>query len=142
MRTLAATRPGCVELRTRRSSFIHSHNIRGARARNLDTRIFNMIYVVTGTSRGIGLELVRQVVARGDHVVAAARKPDESTELQELAKAHKDAIKIVQMDVQDADSIKVGSLTSVSLFSPLHMPLAMCLRRCLQRPRMYCAGCS
>ncbi|CAL5224415.1 g7097 [Coccomyxa viridis] len=68
-----------------------------------------MIYVVTGTSRGIGLELVRQVVARGDHVVATARKPDESTELQELAKAHKDAIKIVQMDVQDADSIKAAA---------------------------------
>ena len=90
--------------------------------------------------QGIGLELVRQVVARGDHVVATARKPDESTELQELAKAHKDAIKIVQMDVQDADSIKVGSLTSMSLFSSSHMLLAMCLRRCLQRRRMYCAG--
>lgn len=33
------------------------------------------ITVVTGTNRGIGLELVRQLVARGDHVVAACRAP-------------------------------------------------------------------
>ena len=135
MRAIAVTRPGCVKLRSLRSSFIHSHKTRGNRARNLDTRTFSMIFVVTGTSRGIGLELVRQVVARGDHVVAAARKPDESTELQELAKAHKDAIKIVQMDVQDADSIKVGAASSKALFLSMRMSLqvAMCLRRYLQR---------
>ena len=67
----------------------------------------SMLYVVTGTSRGIGLELVRQLVARGDHVVATARQPNEASELQELAKAHKDAINVVQMDVQDHESIKV-----------------------------------
>jgi len=67
----------------------------------------SMLYVVTGTSRGIGLELVRQLVARGDHVVATARQPNEASELQELAKAHRDAINVVQMDVQDHESIKV-----------------------------------
>jgi len=68
-----------------------------------------MIYVVTGTSRGIGLELVTQLLARGDHVVATARKPDESTGLQELAKTHKDSLKTVQMDIQDAESIKAAA---------------------------------
>ena len=65
-----------------------------------------MIYVVTGTSRGIGLELVRQLADRGDHVVATAREPSESSELQELAKAHGESITVVQMDVRDQDSIK------------------------------------
>lgn len=32
--------------------------------------------VVTGANRGIGLELVRQLLARGDHVDACARDPD------------------------------------------------------------------
>ena len=66
-----------------------------------------MIYIVTGTSRGIGLELVKQLVGRGDYTAACCRKPAEATELQELCKAHKDAITIVEMDVQDSQSIKV-----------------------------------
>lgn len=37
---------------------------------------------ITGTSRGIGLELVRQLVARGDQVIALCRT--SSPELQEL----------------------------------------------------------
>jgi NAD(P)-dependent dehydrogenase (short-subunit alcohol dehydrogenase family) len=66
-----------------------------------------MIYVITGTSRGIGLELTRQLIARGDHVVAAARQPSRSPELQQLLEAHPDAITVVQIDVQDHDSVKV-----------------------------------
>ena len=66
-----------------------------------------MNYVVTGTSRGIGLELVRQLAGRGDRVAACCRKPAEATKLQEICKAHKDAVTIVEMDVQDSQSIKV-----------------------------------
>ena len=69
-----------------------------------------MNYVVTGTSRGIGLELVRQLAGRGDRVAACCRKPAEATKLQEICKAHKDAITIVEMDVQDSQSIKVRDM--------------------------------
>lgn len=98
----------------------------GDRIRYLDAHTSTMIYVLTGTSRGIGLELVKQLVARGDHVVATARKPDDAAELQELAKAHKDAITIVQMDVQDPESVKARSAPSVPL-SRCHKSLLLCV---------------
>ena len=44
-----------------------------------------MHVVVTGANRGIGLELVRQLLARGDRVEAAVRDPDNATELNQLA---------------------------------------------------------
>ena len=31
-------------------------------------------YLITGSNRGIGLELCKQIVARGDEVVATCRK--------------------------------------------------------------------
>ena len=100
-----------------------------------------MIYVVTGTSRGIGLELVTQLLARGDHVVATARKPDESSGLQELAKAHKDSLKIVQMAVQDAESIKARGafMCHVALLCRRSLKLYVCADAF---NRMYRAGCS
>ncbi len=41
-----------------------------------------MVALVTGANRGIGLELVRQLVARGEDVIAVCRKP--SAELERL----------------------------------------------------------
>lgn len=40
-----------------------------------------MNVIVTGANRGIGLEMVRHLVARGVHVEAACRKPGEAREL-------------------------------------------------------------
>jgi NAD(P)-dependent dehydrogenase (short-subunit alcohol dehydrogenase family) len=39
-------------------------------------------YLVTGANRGIGLELCRQLVARGDAVVAAVRDPSTAGALR------------------------------------------------------------
>lgn len=60
---------------------------------------------ITGTSRGIGLELARQLAARGDRVVASARAPDTSSELGALRSAHPDRVEVVELDVASAESV-------------------------------------
>jgi NAD(P)-dependent dehydrogenase (short-subunit alcohol dehydrogenase family) len=59
-----------------------------------------MRIVVTGANRGIGLELVRQLKARGDEVHACAREPEKATELRTLG------VRVHQLDVRDANSVR------------------------------------
>lgn len=56
--------------------------------------------LITGSSRGIGLELARQYAARGWNVIATARNPDKSQVLQDLAKAHGN-VTLEPLDVTD-----------------------------------------
>ncbi|XP_057673473.1 C-factor-like isoform X2 [Corythoichthys intestinalis] len=67
--------------------------------------------LITGTNRGIGLEMVKQMVAdkgRVKTLFACCRDPNgpRAEALQELAKKHPDIITIVTMDVKCLDSIK------------------------------------
>jgi len=55
--------------------------------------------VITGCSRGIGLEFVRQLLARGDRVFAGARRPEACPDLVELAQAHADRLTVLPLDV-------------------------------------------
>jgi len=64
-----------------------------------------MQIVVTGASRGIGLELVRQYLGRGDAVVAACRSPDGATALHALGREHGDRLRVLACDVGDDDSV-------------------------------------
>jgi NAD(P)-dependent dehydrogenase (short-subunit alcohol dehydrogenase family) len=61
--------------------------------------------VVTGSGRGIGLEFVRQLLARGDHVVAAVRDPG-SRELAALAAGAGGRLVVARCDVADSASIR------------------------------------
>jgi NAD(P)-dependent dehydrogenase (short-subunit alcohol dehydrogenase family) len=60
-------------------------------------------YLITGTNRGIGLELVKQTLAQGHHVIATARDPDAVPALKEMA-AINPALTLAPLDLADADS--------------------------------------
>ena len=65
--------------------------------------------LVTGANRGIGLEFVRQLAARGDQVIAVARDLDGAKDLAALAEQQK-GVRLVQCDItSDAD---IGALTN------------------------------
>ena len=60
--------------------------------------------LVTGSNRGIGLELVRSFAADGWRVVATCRDPANATELAAVAAAHP-AVAVSDLDVCDAGDI-------------------------------------
>jgi NAD(P)-dependent dehydrogenase (short-subunit alcohol dehydrogenase family) len=63
-----------------------------------------MRFVVTGANRGIGLEFVKQLTARGEEVDATARHPDEAPDLQ--AVAHLGVrLRIYRLDVAEDASV-------------------------------------
>jgi NAD(P)-dependent dehydrogenase (short-subunit alcohol dehydrogenase family) len=64
-----------------------------------------MRVVVTGASRGLGLELVRQHAGRGDEVLATCRNPAAAGDLRALASLHPGRVRISSLDVADPGSI-------------------------------------
>jgi NAD(P)-dependent dehydrogenase (short-subunit alcohol dehydrogenase family) len=59
---------------------------------------------VTGANRGVGLEFVRQLLARGDHVVATCRHPGKAGALNALVGAHPGRLHVLPLDVADPKS--------------------------------------
>lgn len=70
-----------------------------------------MRWVITGANRGIGLELVRQVAARGDEVDATARDPEKATELKALAASSGGNVRVHACDVASDASVSVFAKT-------------------------------
>ena len=63
-----------------------------------------MRYLITGAGRGIGLELTRQLLEKGNEVVAVVRDPAKAKELQTLARKHEGPLRILSADVtREAD---------------------------------------
>jgi NAD(P)-dependent dehydrogenase (short-subunit alcohol dehydrogenase family) len=60
--------------------------------------------LVTGSNRGIGLQLATNYAERGWTVIATARKPEKAVDLNALAAKHSN-VSIVQMDLLDHDGI-------------------------------------
>jgi NAD(P)-dependent dehydrogenase (short-subunit alcohol dehydrogenase family) len=60
--------------------------------------------VVTGANRGLGLEFTRQLLARGDHVVAACRHPGKASELNHLAGEYPGRLHVLPLDVAEEKS--------------------------------------
>lgn len=55
--------------------------------------------LVTGANRGIGLEFVRQLLARGDRVVATCRHPGKANALNTLAGEYPGRLRVLPLDV-------------------------------------------
>ncbi len=55
--------------------------------------------LITGCSRGLGLEFVRQLASRGARVIATCRDPSRAQALNGLASQHRRQIEVVALDV-------------------------------------------
>lgn len=60
--------------------------------------------LVTGANRGLGLEFTRQLLARGDRVVATCRQPGKATGLNALAGEYPGRLHVLPLDVATPQS--------------------------------------
>ena len=60
--------------------------------------------LITGANRGIGLEFARQLLARGEHVVATCRHPGKAAALNALAGEYPGRLHVLPLDVADPKS--------------------------------------
>ena len=73
---------------------------------------------ITGTTRGIGLELTRQFLDAGSDVFATARNP-ESDVLQSLKAAHGDQLQLLALDV--TDNAQIAEVAATLAGQPLNL---------------------
>ncbi len=64
-----------------------------------------MKVLVTGGSRGIGLEFVRQLAMREDKIFVGVRNPDKTPNLAKLQSQYKNLIHVFPLDVSNKESI-------------------------------------
>jgi len=64
-------------------------------------------YAITGASRGIGLEFVKQLLAKDNTVIAIARNPDTSEGLQALK--HNKRLLIVKADITKPEEMRAAA---------------------------------
>jgi NAD(P)-dependent dehydrogenase (short-subunit alcohol dehydrogenase family) len=60
--------------------------------------------LVTGANRGLGLALVRILLARGDRVIAACRHPGKANDLNRLTGEHPGRLHVLPLDLTDPKS--------------------------------------
>ncbi len=61
--------------------------------------------LITGANRGLGLEFVRQCLARGARVFAGCRNPENAGDLQTLSATYPGQLTILTLDVTDEATI-------------------------------------
>ena len=83
--------------------------------------------VVTGANRGLGLEFTRQLLARGDRVIATARQPGKATELNALAARHPGHLRVLPLDVAAPKSIEALAAELPLLDEDLRLDLLLML---------------
>jgi NAD(P)-dependent dehydrogenase (short-subunit alcohol dehydrogenase family) len=73
--------------------------------------------LITGANRGVGLELARQCVARGDRVFAGCRSRKKASALQQIDSEYPGQLTILPLDITDEASI-ADSATRVTAEVP------------------------
>lgn len=73
----------------------------------------NKVWFITGTSSGFGRELAEEVLARGERVVATARKPEV---LQDLIEKYPETARAVKLDVTNETDVKNAVSEAVKEF--------------------------
>ena len=74
------------------------------------------VWLITGSSRGLGRELAKAVLAAGHRLVATARKPED---LSDLVAQYGDRVRAVALDVTDAAAARAAVAAATSAFGRL-----------------------
>src|ERR1700686_1197438 len=74
------------------------------------------IWLITGSSRGLGRELAKTVLAAGDRLVATARKPGD---LSDLVAEYGDRVRALPLDVTDPAAARTAVAVATSAFGRL-----------------------
>jgi NAD(P)-dependent dehydrogenase (short-subunit alcohol dehydrogenase family) len=74
------------------------------------------VWLITGSSRGLGLALAQAVLAAGHRLVATARNTEH---LADLASKYGDQVRAVALDVTDATAARASVATATSAFGRL-----------------------
>ena len=74
------------------------------------------VWLITGSSRGLGRDLARAVLAAGHSLVATARNP---AQLADLVAEYGDQVRAVALDVTDPASARAAVAAAVSTFGRL-----------------------
>lgn len=78
--------------------------------------------LITGTNRGIGLDLVQRYLQRDDTLIfATCRQPEQAIELQELAHQYSERLHILELHVTDPASIEALQKTIAARVEGLDM---------------------
>ncbi|MCE7742794.1 MAG: SDR family oxidoreductase [Candidatus Heimdallarchaeota archaeon] len=60
--------------------------------------------LITGASRGLGLEFVNQYLRKGERIFACNRNPEKYSELKELKSEYQDKLTLINLDVTNQKS--------------------------------------
>jgi NAD(P)-dependent dehydrogenase (short-subunit alcohol dehydrogenase family) len=74
------------------------------------------VFLVTGSSRGLGRSVAEAVLAAGNQLVATARSPHQ---LDDLVERYGDQVRAVALDVTDVDAAQAAVQTAVDAFGRL-----------------------
>ncbi|HWL85421.1 MAG TPA: oxidoreductase [Polyangiaceae bacterium] len=74
------------------------------------------VWLITGSSRGLGRDLAKAVLAAGHRLVATARKPED---LRELVAEYGERVRAVALDVTDPAAARAAVAVATSTFGRL-----------------------